>query len=138
MTDCSTYSDYWMWDLNLSCQNSTTFDDCECTTAAMMLDSGDLVCPETSDDAPYCPSGCRICDTCLTLLGCAETRPENPFRRIFSMNMLWYALAAFAGVVLGIIAMSVHRKKAAQPKPLQENLVSADAGDDNVWLAPVS
>ncbi len=139
LNDCSSYSDYWMWDLNLSCQNSTNYEGCECTTAAMMLESGNLQCPDGTNDNPYCPAGCSICETCLTLLGCAETRPENPFRPLFNLNLIWYALAALLGIVLGIIAMSVH-KKGANAKPLQESLVAGSAspaGDDNVWLAPV-
>ena len=129
-----------MWDLNLSCQNSTNYEGCECTTAAMMLESGNLQCPDGTDDNPYCPRGCSICETCLTLLGCAETRPENPIRKIFDMNLWWYLLAAILGILLGIIAMSVHKKSQAA-KPLQQSLVdgaTTPAGDDNVWLAPVT
>ncbi len=125
-----------MWDLNLSCQNSTDYYDCECTSAAMLLESGDLQCPDGSDDAPYCPSGCSICDTCLTLLGCAETRPESPLRGGLNMDILWYALAAALGIILGMIAMSIHKQSdQEQEKPLEENLVE---DEDQVWLAPIN
>ena len=106
----------------------------------MMMESGEIQCPDGSDDIPYCPSGCSICDTCLTLLGCSETRPNDPIRDIFSMNIFWYLLAAVLGIALGVIAMSVH-KKGSSPKSMQANLVQGSAtpgGDDNVWLAPVT
>ena len=111
-----------------------------------MLESGDLQCPDGSDDIPYCPSGCSICDTCLTLLGCAQTRPENPVRLMFSLNFMWYILAAGAGIALGIIAMTIH-KKTTQNR-LQNNgrpsdepfLGETDRAEaaDKVWLAPVT
>lgn len=135
LNNCSTYSNYWLWDLNLSCQNSTSYDDCECTSAAMMLESGELQCPDGSESNPYCPLGCSICDTCLKLLGCAETRPENPFRTLFTLGLLWYAFAALLGVVLGIIAMTIHRR-ASQPTSMQQSLM-IPSDDENVWLAPV-
>jgi len=109
----------------------------------MLLESGDIQCPDGTDDAPYCPSGCSICDTCLTLLGCAETRPENKFRKSFSGGILWYMLAAALGVLLGLVAMSIHRNSNNEgKKPLEENLVERRAGnseDDGwLWLVPVT
>lgn len=101
----------------------------------MMLESGELQCPDGSESNPYCPRGCSICDTCLKLLGCAETRPENPFRTLFTLGLLWYAFAALLGVVLGIIAMTIHRR-ASQPTSMQQSLM-IPSDDENVWLAPV-
>jgi len=106
----------------------------------MMMEAGTLVCPDLAEDPTYCPSGCSICDTCLTLLGCAQTRPENPLREMFNLTMLLYILAAVVGIILGIMAMTVNKRNKAE-KPLNENLVDgagAPGGDDNVWLAPVS
>ena len=134
-------SEYWLWDLALSCdQDASNATNCECTSAAIRLQNGDLQCPNGTDAAPYCPDDCDLCDTCLTLLGCAETKPPgSPFRPKFNMSMLVYLLAALAGVLLGVIGFMVHSKK---EQPLKEGLVSGEvppAGDeDNVWLAPVS
>eukprot|EP00552_Chaetoceros_brevis_P002229 CAMPEP_0197742660 /NCGR_PEP_ID=MMETSP1435-20131217/32083_1 /TAXON_ID=426625 /ORGANISM="Chaetoceros brevis, Strain CCMP164" /LENGTH=52 /DNA_ID=CAMNT_0043333265 /DNA_START=66 /DNA_END=227 /DNA_ORIENTATION=+ len=52
------------------------------------------------------------------------------------MSLLVYILAGVAGVLLGVIAMMVH-KNGEPAKPLEENLVAGNS-DDNVWLAPVS
>jgi len=107
------------------------------------MTNGLLECPEGTDDAPYCPSDCDICDTCLTLLGCSQTKPPGrPFRNKFDMSLFAYILAAVAGILLGVIAVMIHQKKDTE-KPLEENLVDgaippSGGGDDNVWLAPVS
>ena len=98
---------------------------------------GRLSCPD-GDEAPYCPANCKICETCLTLLGCPETRPNPPGYPggPFDLRFLAFLLAAIAGVLLGVIAMMVHKNGEAA-KPLEENLVAGNS-DDNVWLAPVS
>lgn len=140
ITNCTTYSEYWLWDLALTCENSSNLTNCECTSAAVLMSQGYFSCPD-GDNYPYCPSGCKICETCLTLLGCPKTRPTG-IPDGFSMNLLLYILAAVAGILLGIIAMVVHQKDQPE-KPLEENLVDPNApgaanSDDNVWLAPVS
>lgn len=138
--NCTAYSNYWLWDLALTCDSEKNLTNCECTTAAILMSEGQLQCPNGTDTAPYCPKGCSICDTCLTLLGCSETQPSSPFSGRFSMSMWAYIIAAVAGILLGVAAMMVHSKK--EEKPLEENLVDGavpPAGDqDNVWLAPVS
>jgi len=133
--NCTSYSDYWLWDLALTCDNSQNLTNCECTSAALLMSDGEFGCPD-GDEAPYCPSSCKICDTCLTLLGCPETRPNVPTGGDFNMSLLVYILAGVAGVLLGVIAMMVH-KNGEPAKPLEENLVAGNS-DDNVWLAPVS
>jgi len=144
LQNCSSYSEFWLWDLALTCdKDATNTTDCECTSAAILLSNGLLDCPNATNSAPYCPEGCDLCDTCLTLLGCQETKPPggNPFKRNFSMGVLFYLLAAVAGILLGVVGVMVHSKK--KQGPLKENLVEGEVPptggeDDNVWLAPVS
>jgi hypothetical protein len=57
------------------------------------------------------------------------------------MGVLFYLLAAVAGILLGVVGVMVHSKK--KQGPLKENLVEGEVPptggeDDNVWLAPVS
>ena len=130
----------------MSCEDSSSssYENCECTTAAMMFEEGTLQCPDGSDDAPYCPSDCNVCDTCLSLLGCTETRPGSPIGT-FDPNLMWMVIAALSGIILGLIAMTVHRRDV---KDLEENLMEGEVGDaavapnargeNNVWLAPMS
>jgi len=143
--NCTSFSDYWLWDLGLTCDDQYNLTNCECTSAAILMSKGLLECPDGSEDSPYCPSNCAICNTCLSLLGCSETKPPNrPNVNKFNMSMIAYILAAVAGILLGVVAVMVHQKKTNNEKPLEENLVAgavAPAGDgaqDNVWLAPVS
>jgi hypothetical protein len=138
LQNCTSYSNYWLWDLALTCDSQYNLTSCECTSAAILMSKELLQCPEGTDDAPYCPENCDICDTCLILLGCAETKPPgNPFRSRFDMSLILYIMAAVAGVLLGVIAVTVHSRK-NQEKSLEENLVDGSSGDDPVWLAPVS
>ena len=141
--NCTSFSNYWLWDLALTCDSSYNLTDCECTSAAILMSKALLTCPDGTDEAPYCPDNCDICNTCLSLLGCSQTKPPgSPLRGKFSMSSFAYILAAIAGVLLGVIAVMVHQKKDTE-KPLEENLVDgamppAGDGDGNVWLAPVS
>ena len=66
------------------------------------------------------------------------------------MNLMWMVIAALAGIILGIIAMTVHKKDV---KDLETNLMDGEAtvdaaaapnarsagpDENNVWLAPMS
>jgi len=138
LQNCTSFNNYWLWDLALTCDSQYNLTSCECTSAAILMSKGLLQCPEGTEEAPYCPDNCDICDTCLTLLGCAETKPpRNPFRTRFDMSLMLYILAAVAGVLLGVIAVTVHSRKNHE-KSLEENLVDGSSGDEPVWLAPVS
>jgi hypothetical protein len=129
---CDTYSNYWLWDLALSCESSQNLTSCECTTAAQLMNDGDLSCPDGTDENPYCPYDCEICDTCMQLLGCQNTKPNNATRSIVRWNMLIYILAAVGAIMLGVVAIILH-KRGGKREPLLGN-----ENDDNVWLAPVS
>lgn len=129
---CESYSNYWLWDLALSCESSQNLTACECTTASQLMNDGQLSCPDGTDEHPYCPNGCEICNTCMQLLGCQNTTPNSATRTIFKWNMLVYIVAGIAAVMLGVFAMILHQR-VDKKEPLLANET-----DDNVWLAPVS
>ncbi len=62
MTDCGSFSSIWMFDLALTCANSTSLDSCDCTAAKLHIFYGDIDC--VFDE---CPSKCHVCDVCMKL-----------------------------------------------------------------------
>lgn len=75
LSDCGSYSNLWLWDLALSCDNSTSLVNCECTSTEILFQYGTLQCPDGSSEAPYCPTNCPVCHTCLKLQGCVDKLP---------------------------------------------------------------
>lgn len=75
LSDCGSYSNLWLWDLALSCDNSTSLVNCECTSTEILFQYGTLQCPDGSSEAPYCPSNCPVCHTCMKLQGCIDKLP---------------------------------------------------------------
>jgi len=69
MQDCGTFSAMWIWDLALTCSNSTSLDSCSCTAAKIHILYGDIDC--MNDE---CPSDCPVCDMCMKLSGCGPTK----------------------------------------------------------------
>jgi hypothetical protein len=132
ISQCETYSNYWLWDLSLSCESSQNLTTCECTTAAKLMNDGDLSCPDGTEENPYCPNNCEICDTCMQLLGCKNTKPNSTSRSIVQWNTIIYIISAVGAVMLGAVAIILHHRVGAR-EPLLAN-----ENDDNVWLAPVS
>lgn len=51
ISDCGTYSNMWIWDLPMSCDNSTSFTNCKCkcTQADILFHYGDVERPGSSD-----------------------------------------------------------------------------------------
>ncbi len=69
MKECSSFSALWMWDLALTCSNSSSLDSCSCTAAKILIQYGDIDC--ANDE---CPDDCPVCDTCMKLSGCLPTK----------------------------------------------------------------
>ncbi len=69
MEECSSFSALWMWDLALTCTNSTSLDSCSCTAAKILIQYGDIDC--ANDE---CPDDCPVCDTCMKLSGCVPAK----------------------------------------------------------------
>lgn len=53
LADCGTYSNVWVWDLALSCESSTSLENCECTSAEILFQYGALDCGTA--EVPTCP-----------------------------------------------------------------------------------
>ncbi|KAL7500905.1 hypothetical protein ACHAWT_008958 [Skeletonema menzelii] len=67
--DCGSFSALWMWDLALTCSNSTSLESCSCTAAKILIQYGDIDC--MNDE---CPSNCSVCTMCMKLSGCGPTK----------------------------------------------------------------
>jgi len=71
ISDCETYANMWVWDLAMTCSDSSMNQtDCQCTSAEILMQYGELYCPSTED--PVCPDNCSVCHTCMELLGCSS------------------------------------------------------------------
>jgi len=71
ISDCETYANMWVWDLAMTCSDSSMNQtDCKCTSAEILMQYGELYCPSTED--PVCPDNCSVCHTCMELLGCSS------------------------------------------------------------------
>ena len=69
MQDCGTFAALWMWDLALTCQNSTSLVNCSCTAAKIHITYGEIEC--MNDE---CPSNCPVCDMCMRLSECGPNK----------------------------------------------------------------
>lgn len=138
INECSTFEDYWIWDLALTCQDSASLENCQCATAEGLMALGSLYCPDGSDDNPYCPPDCQICETCLRLIGCDEESHPTMESIHVAKNAFHFALAVLAGVILGMATMLIHQhvKDLNQREPLEETLMP-EMPDENIWLAPM-
>lgn len=72
MTDCGSFSSIWMFDLAITCANSTSLDSCDCTAAKLHIFYGDIDC--VFDE---CPANCHVCDMCMKLTGCLPESDDD-------------------------------------------------------------
>ena len=71
ISDCETYANMWVWDLAMTCSDSSMNQtDCQCTSAEILMQYGELYCPSAKD--PVCPDNCSVCHTCMEFLGCSS------------------------------------------------------------------
>jgi len=132
---CSTYEDFWLWDLSLTCEDEKNYESCACTTAEILYNNGAFVCPEESDDPIYCPSDCSICDTCLKLLQCTNTiSPERVSTAEVPLARYPYFIgAAVVALILSLLIFSTRRHAVKNRFQTTPNLL-----DEPVWLAPMT
>jgi len=76
ISDCASYSDAWLFELAATCSNADTLTDCECPSAAALLESGDLMCAKDVTSASSCPSDCEVCQVCMEVSGCSNIYPR--------------------------------------------------------------
>ena len=140
---CSTYENYWKWDLSLSCNENE--ENCECTGAQTLIDNGLLSCPkDDSEDPITCPAGCSVCDFCLKLLGCEHEVQNSTLSSTISGATTYAIVAAAVGAIIAALAIVAHRQHRKHANPsLQDNLVELPVTDlndrqDPVWLAPMT
>ncbi|KAL7536797.1 hypothetical protein ACHAXR_007397 [Thalassiosira sp. AJA248-18] len=115
ISDCGTYSHIWLWDLALTCENSTSLESCECTSASILYQYGELDCPGTSG-SPSCPVSCPACNTCMRLLGCSsdDVQGEQRVPKVLEQDMtraLPIALGITAAVTSLVLGVSIYQYK---------------------------
>ena len=119
LSDCQSYSNLWLWDLALSCDNSTSLVNCQCQSAEILFQYGTLQCPDGSSEAPYCPKNCPICNTCMELIGCIDKTPfakripvDIPVNLEKTINRaLPIALGVAAAIVTLLAGVTAHKYK---------------------------
>ena len=92
-----------MWDLALTCENTTSLESCECTSASILHDEGALECPNDAG-SPTCPDNCPVCSTCLTLLAPKMNCSDDTLQNDRSVGLEQDAFRAFP-IVLGVAAV---------------------------------
>eukprot|EP00586_Coscinodiscus_wailesii_P023883 CAMPEP_0172504362 /NCGR_PEP_ID=MMETSP1066-20121228/178081_1 /TAXON_ID=671091 /ORGANISM="Coscinodiscus wailesii, Strain CCMP2513" /LENGTH=195 /DNA_ID=CAMNT_0013280529 /DNA_START=192 /DNA_END=776 /DNA_ORIENTATION=- len=101
---CSSYSNVWLWDLALSCDNDKTLDGCRCTFAEQLFSQGEIQCASKYGDyAHRCPADCSVCQTCMTLLGC-----EDIYADAMSVANAYLPYMIAAAVGLGLTGMILY------------------------------
>ena len=119
LSDCQSYSNLWLWDLALSCDNSTSLVNCQCQSAEILFQYGTLKCPDGTSEAPYCPSNCPICNTCMQLMGCIDKTPiakripvDIPVSLEKTINRaLPIALGVTAAIVTLLAGVTAHKHR---------------------------
>jgi hypothetical protein len=127
----------WLWDLSLSCESEESLESCQCNFAAELMDLGRLTC----DDAPLCPSTCKICNTCLQILGCQRSNAHASSSQ-FSKTLVFLIASAAGILLLGAVIYAARKRQRA--KSVGGSLMGGDetllqgysSDEPSVWLAP--
>jgi len=154
LTNCASYSNVWLWDLALTCDDDTTLDGCYCAFAERLFNEGSIQCA-TSDsrNIPYCPDSCSVCQTCMVLLGCEDIyNTEMSVAKAYLPYMIASAIGlGVTGLILYFTTSRRRKRKriSAVDNKLPAHLMEMEAPvqmvnvqpqvnrDNNVWLAPV-
>ena len=150
--ECDTYQNLWLWDLSLTCESpEESLESCQCLFAEELFELGRLSC----SDFDACPSDCKICETCLRLLGCNSSNgTTNSSAPLSASNAFIYVIGAAAGVVVVVVGYyAITRRRQQSNDDLEAHLMTqADriheddfegmtggntmAQEPTVWLAP--
>jgi len=125
VSDCSSFSDHWIWDLALTCDDLENGDNCQCSTAEELVYNEVISC----DDDTVCPHDCPICVNCLKLIGCQSTSQVDIQTIVGEQKsaVIPYVAAASIGLLLGGMAIYVNKKKPFRKK------TSAYLQDDDMY-----
>lgn len=124
ISDCGTYSHLWLWDLALSCgegDDGPSHESCECTTAEILRQYGDIECDGDPRGRSACPDGCPVCDACMRMVGCdpdasSSREDDGPLstsglERLGrgASRVLPIALGAAAGLAFAVVGLSMYQ-----------------------------
>jgi len=156
ISSCKSYSNLWLWDLALSCDDVDTLTGCKCTFAEELLYAGKIECAKTGDKSPpSCPEDCNVCQTCMTLLGCEDIYASTSLS--VARNFLPYMIASVIGLALtGFLLYNSSVRRSRRKKNLNNKTPSlfieidtscptriapvhhpSSQETNNVWLAPM-
>lgn len=99
MTDCGSFSSIWMFDLALTCANSTSLASCDCTAARLHIFYGDIDC--VFDE---CPVNCHVCDMCMKLTGCLPDSDDEATELVLEEIGSTESVAAVPIAFMGLTA----------------------------------
>ena len=142
ISHCDTYSSLWLWDLSLTCKSKGSLENCECNFAERLMELGMLSC----DDAPLCPRECKVCSTCLKLVGCKKVRGSIS-GATSSSRQSNFALFVIGSAILTLVTVCVvyGARKKSDKSPLGLTLIDDNAdisgiatGESPVWLVPIN
>ena len=117
ISDCGSYANMWIWDLAMTCSDSSMNQtDCQCTSAEILMQYGKLYCPSTED--PVCPDNCSVCHTCMELLGCSSPDdaqdgqylpPEQVLLGDGASSTILPLALGIAAAILGLVGSSYYQ-----------------------------
>ena len=143
ITQCDTYENLWMWDLSMTCDDSDTFDNCECVYTEQLMANGYLTCY----DIALCPQDCTICEKCLQIVGCATNVGGTPGVTISSDTFPYYIIGVAAGVIIAATVTYTKIRQHRNSDSLGAHLMEDDprastpppasrGNEPEPWLAP--
>ena len=135
--ECQTFGHLWEWDIFLSCTDDDLGEDCSCTFAEVLLEKGTLSC----EDALRCPADCRICTTCLHLVGCSNVSASGSVTAGSNGASVLASLGYFT-VFLSAAACMLYKsiKKKSGHANLKTHLVDSEhvlRPGQKIWMVPV-
>jgi hypothetical protein len=113
--------------MSLSCEDSQTLTDCNCTFAEELMGAGLLTC----DDADSCPDDCPICSTCLVVMGCTE--PSQARGATVPTSTILYVIAAAVVSLITFLLCYHTRRRRQEEDDLKSKLIAGgNKGDSYV------
>ena len=139
ISSCETYSNVWLWDLALTCEDLSTLEGCKCTFAEEYQSIGEVSCATSPYSSNACPEECSVCQTCMTLLGCHDVYSQSMGG---AANYLSYVVASAVGLGIAVSILYVNNQKYNRRRRAKMNVATAvDRGqmdsDHPVWANPM-